>query len=250
MTLAVIGGTGFGAFAGLTKTQDRKISTAFGDAELQTGQLQGKPLIFLPRHGMPARKLPHEINYRANLAALKELGATSVLAVTAVGTVDPELKVPALVIPDQIIDYTFGRAQTIFTETLQHIDFSEPYDRQLRGRVLKAVEQAQTNMPEMVVVEEGVYGCTQGPRLESAAEIKRLGRDGCTIVGMTAMPEAALARELELAYAGLSVTVNPGAGLTREDITLSAIEAAMHEGMGWVLAAVIALLADNEPQSD
>jgi len=139
MTLAVIGGTGFGAFAGLTKTQDRKISTAFGDAELQTGQLQGKPLIFLPRHGMPARKLPHEINYRANLAALKELGATSVLAVTAVGTVDPELKVPALVIPDQIIDYTFGRAQqfsqrhcsTLIFQSLMIVSFEDVCSKQL-----------------------------------------------------------------------------------------------------------------------
>jgi 5'-methylthioinosine phosphorylase len=242
MTLAVIGGTGFGAFAGLENLQDHRIDTQFGEAELQSGSLAGTQILFLPRHGMPARKLPHEINYRANLMALKQQGATRVLAVTAVGTVDPNLGVPVLVVPDQIIDYTYGRAMTIYEQSLHHIDFSEPYDVELRAQVLSAVSTVQEQRPEMRVSPAGVYGCTQGPRLETAAEIRRLARDGCTIVGMTAMPEAALAKELELPYAGLSVTVNPGAGLTTADITLAAIEAAMEKGLSWVVAVLTVLL--------
>ncbi len=243
MTLAVIGGTGFGAFAGLAEVQDHRIETPYGSAEVQTGKLNGRSLIFLPRHGMPARKLPHLINYRANLKALEKLGATQVLAVTAVGTVDPALLVPSLVVPNQLIDYTHGRDLSFFEDEIHHIDFTEPYDPGLRLGILRAVNQVTGDYPDLVVAREGVYGCTQGPRLETAAEIRRLFRDGCTIVGMTAMPEAALAREMGMPYAGISVTVNPGPGLAPGEVVLEDIEAAMDQGLAWVKAILLEFMA-------
>ena len=159
---------------------------------------------------------------------------TRILAVTAVGTVSWDLAVPAVVVPDQIIDYTQGRAQTYFDNVLHHIDFTHPFDLAMRRELIDILRSMAPNYPELVFSEAGTYGCTEGPRLETAAEIARLRQDGCHIVGMTAMPEAALARELDIPYAGLSVTVNPGAGMVDRDITLPEIEAAMTEGLEWV----------------
>tara|TARA_B110000305_G_scaffold241716_1_gene317167 strand:+ start:4545 stop:5288 length:744 start_codon:yes stop_codon:yes gene_type:complete len=243
VTLAVIGGTGFGAFAGLTETKDHVIETDFGPAEIQSGRLQGQALLFLPRHGMPARFLPHKINYRANIKALQMLGASRVLAVTAVGTVSEDLRVPCLVVPDQIIDYTDGRALTFFEDQIHHIDFTQPYDAAFRSQLLAAVTQVAAHHSEMQAVLAGVYGCTQGPRLETAAEVRRLRNDGCSIVGMTAMPEAVLARELALPYAGISVTVNPGAGMADRDISLAEINQAMNQGLAWVKLVLAELLS-------
>ena len=150
------------------------------------------------------------------------------------GTVGVDLTVPCLVVPDQIIDYTYGRALTFYEDQIHHIDFTEPYDSGFRLQLLAAVDQVTAKHSDVQAVRQGVYGCTQGPRLETAAEIQRLRQDGCTIVGMTAMPEAALARELALPYAGISVTVNPGAGMAERDISLVEINEAMNQGLAWV----------------
>lgn len=231
--LAIIGGTGFGALAGLESASPINASTLYGAARFETGELNGTPVLFLPRHGSPPAIPPHEINYRANIIALKDAGADTIISVNAVGSVDPSLPVPALVIPDQIIDYTWGRDHTFFDHEIHHIDFTYPYTPALREQLIRIAR----TIDGAAVTEQGTYGCTQGPRLETAAEVSRLANDGCHIVGMTGMPEAALAAEAELDYASLSVVVNAGAGLEGV-IDLAGIEAAMNEGMSWVAAII------------
>ncbi len=222
---AVIGGTGFAEFDDLTDITGNVVKTSFGDAYLERGTFRGETMAFVPRHGHPPRQPPHRINYRANIQALSDIGADSIIAVNAVGGVDASLDVPSLVIPDQIIDYTSGREHTFFQGEIQHIDFTYPFDQALRDQLIAATGSVGN------ATHKGVYGCTQGPRLETAAEIERLRRDGCDIVGMTAMPEAALAREREIPYASLCVVVNQGAGFNDAPVALDEIGAALEEGM-------------------
>ena len=232
--LAIVGGTGFGQFAGLTNLEPTEVNTKFGSVYIESGLLNGRPLLFLPRHGNPPRFPPHKINYRACIDGLIASGATKIVAVTAVGGVDESLRVPELIIPDQLIDYTHGRAHTFFEDEIHHIDLTYPYDPVLRDQLLASAMNYQSRNSDIYLTTRGVYGCLQGPRLETAAEIRRLRIDGCTIVGMTAMPELALAREREIPYAGISVNVNAGAGVNPEPIEMSDIEAAMNTGLGWV----------------
>ncbi|MCB1694058.1 MAG: S-methyl-5'-thioinosine phosphorylase [Pseudomonadales bacterium] len=242
--LAVIGGTGFGEFVGLEGATHASLDTAWGSVDVQFGELDGVQVVFLPRHGMPPSTPPHRINYRAHVQALVDAGADAVIAVTAVGSVDPTLGVPSVVVPDQVIDYTWGRAHTFFDGEIHHIDFTFPYDETWRSRLVAAAQAVRSTEEGMLFRETGVYGCTQGPRLETAAEIARMGRDGCHIVGMTAMPEVALARERELPYAGISVVVNHGAGIGGQVVHLDEIEAAMSKGMGWVRAILRRAFSD------
>jgi 5'-methylthioinosine phosphorylase len=236
--LAIIGGTGFGEYAGLTNITPAIVDTPYGTAYLERGLLHQVPLVFLPRHGQPASFPPHRVNYRANIAALTQLGISQILAITAVGSVDTQLPAGAIVMPDQVIDYTHGRAQTFYDDEIHHIDFTYPYTPALRTELAAAVVTLCERDPSMVFRPRGVYGCTQGPRLETAAEISRMARDGCTIVGMTAMPEATLAREKGVEYAGLSVVVNAGAGINDQAVDLDGITAVMVEGMGRVRQAL------------
>jgi 5'-methylthioadenosine phosphorylase len=190
--------------------------------------------VFLARHGYGHTIAPHEINYRANIWALRSVGVSRVVAVATVGGIRADCVAGALVVPDQIIDYTSGRRHTFFEGTEQpvmHIDFTLPYDATMRRRVLEAAERAGEP-----VIDGGVYGCTQGPRLETAAEIDRLERDGCCLVGMTGMPEAALARECQLAYAALSPVANVAAGRgdSHAAISLEAIGVVLDATMGRV----------------
>ncbi len=232
--LAIIGGTGFGEFAGLSEIKSSEVKTDYGLSYIEPGILNGAPLLFLPRHGNPPRFPPHMINYRANIDALIALGATSIIAVTAVGGVDESLAVPELIIPDQLIDYTFGRAQTFYDDEIHHIDLTYPYDIALRNQLVSATREARKSNSDILLREGGVYGCLQGPRLETAAEIRRLRIDGCHIVGMTAMPELALARERGIPYAGISVNVNAGAGINEAPIEMADIVDAMTIGMSWI----------------
>jgi 5'-methylthioinosine phosphorylase len=183
----------------------------------------------LARHGTPHIIPPHKVNYRANLWSLKELGAKNVIAVAAVGSIYQEMRPTDLVIPDQIIDYTYSREQTYFAENLTHvthIDFTYPYCEDLRHQLIAAAKSQKFS-----VHYHGVYGATQGPRLETAAEIDRIERDGCNIVGMTGMPEATLARELELCYATCAVVANFAAGRNRgAQITMTEIETNLKQG--------------------
>jgi len=210
--LAVIGGSGLYQFPGLENASRRAMDTPYGPAsgEVVLGDFAGKRLAFLARHGESHTLAPHRVNYRANLWALHALGARRVIGINAVGGIRADMGPRVLVVPDQLIDYTHGRI-TSFCDVegaeVRHIDFSEPYTASLRQALLDAAGRAG-----MAVVDGGCYGATQGPRLETRAEIARMKRDGCDLVGMTGMPEAALARELELDYACLALVANFAAG--------------------------------------
>lgn len=214
--LAVIGGSGLYQFPGLENVSRRALETPYGPAsgEVVLGDFAGKRLAFLARHGESHTLAPHRVNYRANLWALHALGARRVIGVNAVGGIRADMGPRTLVVPDQLIDYTHGRA-TSFCDVegaeVKHIDFSEPYTASLRQALLDAAGRAG-----IAVIDGGCYGATQGPRLETRAEIARMKRDGCDLVGMTGMPEAALARELELQYACLSLVANFAAGCADE----------------------------------
>ncbi|MEN9315044.1 MAG: hypothetical protein RIS35_1437 [Pseudomonadota bacterium] len=213
MTYAIIGGSGLERFAGLEDARSVSVSTRFGapSAPLVHGRLDGIPMVFLSRHGESHSHAPHEINYRANIRALKDAGVEGIVSVATVGGIRPEYGPGALVLPDQLIDYTTGRPGTFFEGAdapVVHVDFTHPYDARLRTLLLQAARDAAES-----IHPDGTYGCTQGPRLETAAEIRRMARDGCDLVGMTGMPEAVLARELDLPYATLTVVANHAAGM-------------------------------------
>lgn len=237
-TIAIIGGTGLTQLDGLTIREAVTPETPWGapSAPVLRGDFGGRDVLFLARHGHPHRIPPHQVNYRANLWALKAAGAESILAVNAVGGIHAAMGSGHFCVPDQIIDYTYGRGFTFFEgeiEHVTHIDFSYPYDEPLRQQLISALRAEGCDFSG-----RGVYGCTQGPRLETVAEIARMERDGADIVGMTGMPEAALARELELPYACLALVVNPAAGKSTGIITMAEIEAALAEGMDKVRAVL------------
>lgn len=230
--LAIIGGTGLSAMDGLEIVKQEDIQTPYGapSAPLTYGNVDGRQILFLPRHGQGHTLPPHKINYRANIWALKDAGVTHILSVAAVGGIPSHFTPQALVIPDQIIDYTYDRIGTYFEEGLSevtHIDFTYPYCNELRENIIQACDNLKLSYES-----NATYAATQGPRLETAAEINRLEKDGCHIVGMTGMPEAALAKELDLCYATLAVVANLAAGRSDEEITMENIVAHIKAGMG------------------
>ena len=192
----------------------------------------GHELLLMRRHGDQHEFAPHQINYRANVWLMSELSVDFLVGTYTVGSVDPALNVADLIVPHQLIDYSWGREST-YDDELRHIEFSDPYDGGLRSLLLGADESVR---------DGGVYACTQGPRLETSAEIVRLARDGATLVGMTGMPEAALARELELKFAGLCLVVNPAAGVADDVIDMDALRAVSKSGGQAMLEVLIALL--------
>ncbi|MFU8790364.1 MAG: S-methyl-5'-thioinosine phosphorylase [Methylobacter sp.] len=228
-TLAIIGGTGLTQLSDLTITKRERLDTPYGSpsAEFVTGELNGNQIIFLARHGNPHTIAPHKINYRANIWGLKQLGVKQIIAVAAVGGITSDMAPAHIAIPDQIIDYSYGRLHTFFEdEAVQHIDFTYPYNQNLRAKLISAAAKANIKISPL-----GTYGCTQGPRLETTAEIQRMERDGCDLVGMTGMPEAALAKELGMDYAAISVVANWAAGKSDGEITMEEIERHLHKGM-------------------
>ena len=240
--IGVIGGTGLARLEGLVVTRREMVHTSWGapSAPIIHGELNGHELVFLARHGYHHTIPPHQVNYRANVWALKELGVSHVVGVAAVGAINPAYPPGSLVIPDQIIDYTWGRKHTFFEGKLDavvHVDFTDPYDHDLRQALL-----ASAKAESLPVADGGTYGATQGPRLESAAEIRRMGNDGCDVVGMTGMPEAALAREAEMAYAHLAVVANPAAGLGPGTITMEQIRRQLDAGMVHVRVLIAHLM--------
>ncbi len=232
MTLtAIIGGTGLTRLPEFKILNREKINTIWGEpsSDLIHGRLYGAEIVFLARHGEMHTLPPHRINYRANIQALKEAGVNAIIAAAAVGGIRADMGPGKLIVPDQIIDYTYGRAGTFFEDSLDHvthIDFTRPYTQALREKLLDAGFRAGLR-----VIDGGVYACTQGPRLETAAEIARLERDGGDLVGMTGMPEAALARELDIDYACCAVVANWAAGKTEHEITMKEIEEHLGKGM-------------------
>ncbi len=240
--IGIIGGSGLTRLDALRVERQEIITTPYGDpsAPLTFGRFDGSPVVFLPRHGGAHTIPPHRVNYRANLWALRHAGVENIIGMAAVGGITDLMPPGTLRVPDQIIDYTWGREHTLFDADLTsvtHIDFTEPYCTALRRQLLDAAASVGVDTGD-----GGVYGATQGPRLESAAEIRRLERDGCDMVGMTGMPEAALARELGLCYCSLALSVNWAAGKTDGPITMAEIEHHLAGGMGRarkVLAAVV-----------
>ena len=229
--LAIIGGTGLTSLETLSIGRREMVSTPYGEPSgpLTYGELGGKTVIFLARHGYGHTLPPHKINYRANLWALQQSGVEQVIAVAAVGGIRADMEPGCLAFPDQIIDYTWSRGHTFFEDDLTHvthIDFTYPYCEELRQQLIQAARRAGLDARE-----GGIYGAMQGPRLETAAEVLRLERDGCALVGMTGMPEAALARELGLRYATCAVVANWAAGKSEGEITMEEILRQLTGGM-------------------
>ena len=230
--LAIIGGTGLTRLSTLQVAHREVVRTPYGDpsSALLFGEIAGREAIFLARHGHGHTIPPHRVNYRANLSALRERGATAVIAVASVGAI-AEQRPRARVLPHSLIDYTSGRAATYFDggdQTVVHVDFTQPYAPELRAHCLSAARAAGITLQD-----GGVYGAVNGPRLETSAEIDRMDRDGATLVGMTGMPEAVLARELGLAYAAICVIVNHAAGRgdNAQTISMSGIHAVLETAM-------------------
>ena len=229
--VAIIGGSGLTSLKGLNVAKSETVRTPYGEPSgpMLYGQLRGKEVVFLPRHGPNHTIPPHRVNYRANIWALKQAGVGRIIAVAAVGGIADDLNARDLLFPDQIIDYTYGRAHTFFDggeDKVTHVDFTFPYCPDLRRHLIEAARLAG-----IAVRDKGTYGATQGPRFETAAEIRRMERDGADVVGMTGMPETALARELDIRYAAIAVVVNRAAGKDANIISLAEIEAHLEAGM-------------------
>lgn len=229
---AIIGGSGCYSLMDDFKIIRREmIQTPYGEPSGRVihAELFGKPLAFIARHGDRHSIAPHKINYRANIGVLKKLGIQQIIAVNAIGGIHKKLAPQNISIPDQIIDYSYGRAFTFFEKDLSeaiHIDFSYPYDEAIRQALIKAAKESGID-----VMTHGTYGCTQGPRLETAAEIKRLTQDGCDMVGMTTMPEAALAKEQGIGYAAIAVSSNWAAGIEKQALDMQDILNHLDKGM-------------------
>ena len=241
--LGIIGGSGLNRIADLAELRRESVTTPYGEpsAALTFGRLGNADVVFLARHGDGHTIAPHRINYRANIHALQARGVREIVAVATVGGIRDDLAPGMLLVPDQIIDYTHGRETTFFdgaAQPLEHIDFTRPFCEPLRRRLLQAGAASGESL-----CDGGVYGATQGPRLETAAEIRRMARDGADVVGMTGMPEAALAREMKLCYAMLAVVVNAaaGRGANTDGVAIAEITAVAEAAMkrvGVILGAV------------
>lgn len=245
--LAIIGGSGLECLDGFEEESSLTIHTPYGapSGSIQKGRFvcddgSDPPLcLFLPRHAPEHTIPPHRINYRANLYALKQAGAIQVIGVCAVGGITDDYLTGVLSVPNQLIDYTWGRAHTFFDEgDVKHIPFAEPFSQTMRERILQAGAFSGQD-----VIDGGVYGVTQGPRLETAAEIQRMKRDGCDVVGMTAMPEAPLARELDLDYACVCLTVNPASGVADVELSLDEVYAQIDRGVPKITSLLKACVA-------
>lgn len=234
--IGVIGGTGLTEPVFLEEVRTLEIASPYAlmPVAVHVGRLGSAQVAFIARHGKGHKVPPHRINYRANIHALQLAGVRAVIGVNAVGGIHECTGPGALAVPRQIIDYSWGREHTFFADGLDavtHIDFTQPYDESLRQLLLRSAG-------DVPLWNEGVYACTQGPRLETASEVRRLQRDGCDMIGMTGMPEAALAREIGLRYACLALSVNWAAGLTQEPISMEAIGTVLETGMHSVLAVL------------
>jgi len=244
--LAIIGGTGLTQLANLDVSRRQVVRTPYGEPSgpVTFGAIHGVQVMFLARHGYGHTIPPHQVNYRANLWALKEQGAGEIVSVVSVGGIRADLGPGMIVVPHQIIDYTWGRKNTFFENEapVKHIDFTEPYTATLRNRLLSAARACG-----QTAIDGAVYAATQGPRLETAAEIDRLEREGADIVGMTGMPEAALAREIDLEYGAIAVVVNQaaGRGASAGGVSLQQIEEVLKDTVSRVRKIIDEFVAEK-----
>ncbi|MBI5025915.1 MAG: S-methyl-5'-thioadenosine phosphorylase [Nitrospirae bacterium] len=219
--IGLIAGSGIYEIPGLVIKKKKRIVTPFGKPsdDYRIVEINDVEIAFLPRHGSAHNIPPHRVNYRANIWGLKELGVKRIISVSAVGGISKEMKPGGIVIPDQVIDMTGGRNSTFYDgPEVVHIDFTEPYCPEIRKALIKAGKKTG-----IVLIKGGAYICTNGPRLESKAEIMAYKIMGADVVGMTAMPEASLARELEICFAGVSVVTNYAAGISRTKLTTTEV---------------------------
>lgn len=229
--IGIIGGTGLTRITSLEITKREVIHTPYGEPSgvFSRGELFNQEVIFLARHGYSHRIPPHEINYKANIWAMQHLGIEKIIAFGSVGGITPEMKPEMIVIPDQIIDYTYSRGNTFFEgnpDEVVHVDFTSPYSEELRNALISSGKALSVDL-----IPHGVYAAMQGPRLETAAEINKLERDGCDIVGMTAMPEAVLAKELGIDYATCALISNLAAGRGAGPISIEDINKTLNKGI-------------------
>lgn len=243
--LGIIGGSGLAQLANLESARRKVVRTPYGEPSgaLTFGTIKGAEVVFVARHGYGHTIPPHQVNYRANIWALHAEKVVDVVSIASVGGIRADLVPGRLAVPDQIIDYTYDRDTTFFDHTdraVTHIDFTRPYSDEMRGRLLRAAMAAGE-----AVLDGGTYAVTQGPRLETAAEINRLERDGADMVGMTGMPEAALAREIGLSYAAVAVVVNyaAGRGTSADGVRLEDIDAVSQTAMARVRKVLDCLLS-------
>lgn len=231
--LGIIGGTGLTQLANLEITHRQVIRTPYGEPSgaLTFGKIKEHEVVFMARHGYGHSIPPHEVNYQANMWAMHAQGVKKVVSIATVGGINPDYQPGDIVIPDQIIDYTYGRKATFYEgngKSVTHVDFTEPYCEKMRQQCMQAASLAGEK-----AIDGGVYAAVQGPRLETAAEINRLDRDGATMVGMTGMPEAVLARELGLCYAAIAVVANHAAGrnTSKHAISFEEIDVVLKQAM-------------------
>lgn len=240
--LGLIGGTGLDHWSEPLKTH--ALSGVYGEpsaplAEYQVGAMR---VFFLPRHGKNHTIPPHAVNYQANIDAFRQMQVEGIIAVNAVGGISSHHAPGTLTVPDQLIDYTWGRGHSFSmtaAESLQHVEFADPFTGRVRSALIKAAIAAKVN-----VTDGGCIGVSQGPRLETAAEVRRFKQDGCDMVGMTSMPEAGLAREAGLDYAGLCINANWAAGLGHEVVSMEAINAVLKIAMVKVRKVLFALFKE------
>ena len=242
-SIGIIGGTGFGRLAALSDSRLLNLETAYGEpsSPILIGSMAAVPVAFLARHGTPHRIAPHRVNYLANIAALKAVGVEQVIAINAVGGIAAWAGPGALAAPTQLVDYSHGRISSfsdVEGQSVEHVDFTDPFSESLRQHLLAAACAEQLDLHD-----GGVLAVTQGPRLETRAEIARLRRDGCDLVGMTSMPEAVLAREAGMTYASIAVVANAAAGCGAEEVIgMHEIEQTLAEAMHRVLKLITAVL--------
>ncbi|MFV0464078.1 MAG: S-methyl-5'-thioinosine phosphorylase [Nostocoides sp.] len=240
--LGLIAGTGFSSLATLTDAQDQSVGTAYGTARLVRGSWHGMPVAFLTRHGIGHTVPPHLVNYRANIAALRDVGVREILAVNVVGGIDPGLAPGSLVAVDDFLDFTKARAHTFVDadspDGVTHTDVSHAYTPGLRAELLTAAHRVGTTL-----VDGGVYACFEGPRFESPAEIRLAALAGGTVAGMTGVPEVTLAAEAGVGYASICLVVNPAAGVSEEEITMDQINGHLATSAHQVLAILDEVLA-------
>ncbi|HWR58261.1 MAG TPA: S-methyl-5'-thioadenosine phosphorylase [Thermodesulfovibrionales bacterium] len=236
----IVAGSGFYDFGGVAVTRVKKIETPYGapSDEYKVCESEGVSFVFLPRHGALHRIAPHMINYRANMWGFKEMGVERIISINAVGGISRGIKPGELVVPDQIIDKTHGRKATFYDrDEIIHIDFTMPYCGEMREAILQAGEKTGTGLKAT-----GTYICVNGPRLESKAEIDNFSAMGADIIGMTAMPEACLARELELCYAIIAVVTNYAAGISERRLTVTEVVDMMKVSEGQIRTLVMETL--------
>lgn len=242
MRVGIIGGSGLYGMEGLAVREELSVRTPYGDpsAPFLLGDLAGREVLFLPRHGVRHQIAPHRVNYRANIWGFRELGVERLISVGAVGGIARAIAPGSLVLLDQILDMTFGlRPSTLYEgDRVTHVDFTEPYCPELRRTVLQAARSAR-----QAIRHKGTYVCVNGPRLETAKEIAFFSRMGGDVVGMTAMPETVLAREAEICMAGIALVTNYAAGIARKRLTALEVVTAMREATGRLAALVGEVIA-------